>query len=560
MVRTRYAARPRRQMSRVHSRLVTTPSGAADAGILDPLATVPTRPDGSAVLLPEASPGPIAVGSVLRERFELIALLGRGGMGAVYKARDLRRAVPGGEDSYVALKIVGPGPSAPTAVRALVREFRDLRALSHPNIVNVFDIDEAGETCFYTMELLDGRRLSEEVGRGSGLLPRRYALSIVRQIGSALAYAHSHGVVHGDLKPSNVMLTVAGDVRVMDFGGVIPPEPAIPGSPHGERLSLATPAYASCEQLEGWPPDPRDDVYALACIAYLLLTGRHPFEQCSALQARARRLRPRRPPGLAAPAWRALRQGLAWSRAQRPRDVGTWVRRLAPDGMPGALLPLTRFRAGEPHRVRARHPLAAAALLLAAGLGAFAVLRQDELEPRRLRAALDGALEAGLQAWRPLAAAPAAPAGPSAASAARAPRVLPGVAFSASTYVVPDSEPAARIIIRRTGPSDGEVSFLWWTEQSSAKPDEDYVSVGRRAGYIPRGQEQITLYIPIISDPLRPRTTQFQVAVASPGDDAAGAARATVTIERGLRPGGLHAALLTYGRRHGDGVAGAPDG
>jgi hypothetical protein len=98
---------------------------------------------------------------------------------------------------------------------------------------------------------------------------------------------------------------------------------------------------------------------------------------------------------------------------------------------------------------------------------------------------------------------------------------------------VPYKEPAARIVIRRTGPSVGEVSFLWWTEQSSAKPDEDYVSLGRRTGHIPRGQQETTLFIPIISDSLRPRTTQFQVALASPGDDEAVAMRATVTIERG---------------------------
>ena len=513
--------------------VVGTSSAAADLGILDPLTTIPTRPGGFAAPAPQATGGAVGIGSVLRERFELVALLGRGGMGTVYKARDHRPATPGGEDRHVALKVAGPGPLAGTARIALVREFRQLQWLSHPNIVKVFDLEEAGDACFYTMELLDGRRLSEEIERGSGLMPQRYALSIVRQIGSALAYAHALGLVHGDLKPSNIMLTVAGDVRVMDFGGVIPLELSLAESPGAEQLSLATPAYASCEQLEGRPPDPSDDVYALACIAYLLLTGRHPFEQRPALQARAERLRPRRPPGLAAHQWRALRRGLAWSRAERPKDLGTWVRRLAPERMLGALLPLTRFRAGEPSRVRSRHPLTVAVLLLVVGLGAFAVLRQDSLEPPRLRAAIAGALDAGLPALRPPAAAPTAPRPPAAPSAVRALHAAPPVAFSASSYVVPGGEPAARITIRRTGPSEGDVSFSWWTEQSSAKPDEDYASTGRRTGHIASGQQETTLFIPIISDSLRPRTTQFQVALASPGDDGAAATRATVTIERG---------------------------
>ena len=172
------------------------------------------------------------------------------------------------------------------------------------------------------MELLDGARLSEVLEPG-GAWPQPHALAVIRDIGAAVAHAHSRGIVHGDLKPQNVFITHDGQVRVLDFGGTVAAEPWI-GNPtampelsavqarmQAHRLEepyalgpflAATPAYASCEQLEGQPADPRDDLYALACIAYQLLAGRHPFDGRSSLQARALRLRPTRPRALRADA------------------------------------------------------------------------------------------------------------------------------------------------------------------------------------------------------------------------------------------------------------------
>ncbi len=160
----------------------------------------------------------IGVGTVLRDRYELQALLGRGGMGSVFRALDRYRASLGLPDRYVALKIAAPLPGG-AGSRALGREFQSAQQLSHPNVINVYDIDHEGAASFYTMELLEGARLSEVLQPIRAAWPVPQALAIVRDIGAAVAHAHSRGIVHADLKPQNVFITIGGQVRVLDFGG-----------------------------------------------------------------------------------------------------------------------------------------------------------------------------------------------------------------------------------------------------------------------------------------------------------------------------------------------------
>jgi serine/threonine protein kinase len=329
----------------------------------------------------------IGIGTVLRERYELLQQLGRGGMASVFKARDRYRTSLGVADCLVAIKIVQPHPSRPGSVAALGREFHNAQRLSHPNVVNVYDIDREGDASFYSMEFLEGERLSQLLKRAGGRLPRRYALTIIRDIGAAIAHAHSRGVVHSDLKPHNIMITRDGHVRVLDFGsGVVRPgEPWISELSPGGDYRQATPAYASCEQLQGWCADPRDDIYALACLAYQLLAGRHPFDQRSSLVARGRRMRPRRPAAMRGDNWRALRRGLAWSREQRNMTMEKWLEQLGVADGAEALPPLTRLTAAPPPRQWPQRVAVAAAVLLSLGLAAFAIDRQAGVDwPRTL--------------------------------------------------------------------------------------------------------------------------------------------------------------------------------
>lgn len=546
---------------------------------------------------------PIGLNTVLHDRYELRQLLGRGGIATVYKAVDRYRVSLGLEDCYVAVKIVQPHPSRPGSVAALGREFHNAQLLSHPNVINVFNIDHVGDASYYTMEPLDGERLSQLMKR-VGVLPRRYALAIIRDVGAAIAHAHSRGVVHADLKPHNIMITRTGQVRVLDFGsGLIRArEPWISEMSPDEEYRQATPAYASCEQLEGWSADPRDDIYALACLAYQLLAGKHPFDMQPSLDARARHRQPKRPPNLKGESWRALRRGLAWTREQRTMAVEDWLKELGVSAAAETLPPLSSLQAASPHNVWLRRSAAAALLVTGLGLAAFTVQQQrsTDWQPTLLKAQ-DTLNEAwkGFQSFvgdstasaaipepaieaTPSVAAPAAPAAqvpqatrkssslalrasappvrwsrsadaekvamvspapdssdaaagipPAAVGAAISP--VPPLQFSAASYIVPGTEPAARIVIRRNGSTDGDVDFVWWTEEGSAKADVDYASLGRRVERIPSGSDKITVYVPIISNSQRHDLTQFYVTLSAPGSfrSAGPGTRSLVTIDHG---------------------------
>jgi serine/threonine protein kinase len=266
----------------------------------------------------------LAVGSIIKERFILEDELGRGGMGIVFKARDLRMEEAQDRNPYVAVKVLNDEfKRHPESLKALQREFRKAQSLAHPNVVTVGDFDRDGGNVFMTMELLEGEPLDQVIKRVQDRgLEKREALRITRDICRAMAYAHERGIVHSDFKPANAFLTRDGVVKVFDFGIARAARAGDRGSGtvtlfDAGTLGALTPAYASCEMIEGLEPDVRDDVYAIACVTYELLTGRHPFDRKSAEQARSTGLVPARPAGLSRQQWAALRRGLAFRREQR---------------------------------------------------------------------------------------------------------------------------------------------------------------------------------------------------------------------------------------------------
>jgi serine/threonine protein kinase len=273
--------------------------------------------------------------AVVRDRYRLLEEIGKGGMSTVYKALDLRREEAGDPQPLVALKMLNESLMDPArAVRTLWREARNARALAHPNIVQVIDYDRDGEAHFIIMELLDGQsltRILREV-EGTGLPPGR-AFPIIEDIGRALAHAHARGLVHGDFKPSNAMLTRAGTVKLLDFGVARPylAEAAVELAAVGDQSDpfvALTPPYASPEMLEGDDPDPRDDVFALALVSYQLLSGRHPLDRVSAVEARDAGMRPARIDTLSRGSWRALEAALAFDRDARTESVEEFVAKL----------------------------------------------------------------------------------------------------------------------------------------------------------------------------------------------------------------------------------------
>jgi serine/threonine protein kinase len=286
---------------------------------------------------------PLHPGSVLRERFVLVDELGRGGMGVVYKAFD--RSGSDVKERYVAIKILSEEfKRHPLAVRALQREARKAQKLAHPNIATVYDFDRDGGNVYMVMELLSGRSLDRVLREdGHNGIPIVPALSIVKSLAAALSYAHQQGIVHSDFKPSNAFLTGDGKVKVLDFG-IARAAPNL--VERGEnttfdagQLGAISPAYASLEMLTGQEPDVRDDVYALACVTYELLTGTHPYRRIDAEKAHNSGLEPHVIGKLSRTQWRGLRQGLALRRAdrcpsvdafasqllQRPRQAPLWI-------------------------------------------------------------------------------------------------------------------------------------------------------------------------------------------------------------------------------------------
>src|SRR5476649_472364 len=286
------------------------------------------------------------VGDTLNGRFVLEECLGVGGMGTVYKAMDLRTLEASDRRPHIAIKVLNlQFRGNPKSLIALQREAKKAQTLGHRNIVTVYDFDRDGPVVYLTMEYLSGQPLSRilRAPEFKGM-PYAEALPIFKGMANALAYAHERGFVHCDFKPANVFLTDTAEVKVIDFGIARvfqrPEEETDatifdPGS-----LGALTPAYASPEMLEHREPDPRDDIYALGCTTYELLTGRHPFDRVPATQARNSSLKPQRPDGLGTRQWRALRTSLAFEREARMPTVTQFLQEFGDtqkrSGMSGA--------------------------------------------------------------------------------------------------------------------------------------------------------------------------------------------------------------------------------
>ena len=211
--------------------------------------------------------GRFTPGQILAERYRVVALAGRGGMGEVYRAEDLRLG------QIVAMKFLPEKLSQDAAALSRFHaEVRNARQVSHPNVCRVFDIGEADGVLFLTMEYVDGEDLASVVRRIGRLSPDK-ATEIARQVCAGLAAAHERGVIHRDLKPANVMLDGTGKIRITDFGLA-----GIAADMHGEDARAGTPAYMAPEQLAGKEVTTKSDIYSLGLILYEILTGKRAFE------------------------------------------------------------------------------------------------------------------------------------------------------------------------------------------------------------------------------------------------------------------------------------------
>ena len=361
---------------------------STDAPASQPNTPIPPSTPREAVSRADAprsdAPRSIAVGDILRGRYRVQGLLGRGGMGTVFAAADQYRLDVAPGDQRIAIKVLHADVTKrPRLITELRREFQHLQALSHPHIVRVHEFDRDGDLAFFTMEYLSGALLTRVLAAGeSSAMRRSYALAIIRDVGAAVAYAHERGVVHGDLNPGNIFIKDDGVVRVLDFGASHQLRRAPWTSDVDDQpISAASSGYASCQVLEGEVADTRDDAYGLACTAYALLTGKHPFDGDSALKARTARRTPDRPTGLNGRQWNALREGLRFDREQRPSDLKSWLERLDLRGAADHLPEVQSLWVAQAGSLRpGRWALAGAASLLVLVGGWWAANHRDTVQ------------------------------------------------------------------------------------------------------------------------------------------------------------------------------------
>jgi serine/threonine protein kinase len=284
----------------------------------------------------------IDIGYVLKNRFEIIANLGEGGMGMVFKAIDRRKVEAKSRNPYIAIKVLSPSLARnEILVAGLQRECEKVQALSHPNIITVYDFDRDGDDVFMSMEFLEGQTLNQMIKdhAAAGGIKIPIALRLIRHMGKALAYAHRNNIVHSDFKPANVFITENNEVKVLDFGIA-----AKTANEHDDDATIFdartegghTPPYASFEMINGAKADPRDDIYALGLVIYEMLTGKHPYNRKSAStvfmeeKQSGKSLLPKPIKGLTKRQWQLLKSAIEILQEKRPKDFSQWLEEFYP--------------------------------------------------------------------------------------------------------------------------------------------------------------------------------------------------------------------------------------
>jgi serine/threonine-protein kinase len=267
-------------------------------------------------------------GRRLADRYELEEVVARGGMGVVWRGRDLRL------DRPVAVKLVsGAALTDPTTIERFDREAHTVARLNHPNIVAVYDFGADAGDSYLVMELVEGRSLAAVIGDGP--LSVADAVAVATQACTALAAAHAAGVVHRDVKPANLIRTSDGVVKICDFG--IAHLQHAPGQARltGTAVAMGSTSYMAPEQVNGDPIDARTDLYGLGCTIHAMLTGAPPFVGLTPLSVVHQHVTQSPPdvraarPDVPAPLARLVDELLAKSPDDRPRDAGAVAARLA---------------------------------------------------------------------------------------------------------------------------------------------------------------------------------------------------------------------------------------
>lgn len=261
------------------------------------------------------------IGKKISDRYLIEELIGQGGMCYIYRAHDTFLENNGSE-ALVAIKVLQEEfSSSEEAISLLKDETSKTQQLSHPSIVKVYSADSDGDLYYVTMEFIEGETLEQIIKRNkpSGLAFKK-AKIILEQLTDALIYAHSRGVIHNDLKPSNIIFDSNGNLKVLDFGIAkhksLDDQYAVKNENEQTKIGGYTPTYASPEQLKGDEASIKDDVFSFACIAYELLSSKHPFNRTAADRVPVN-TSVKKPSNCPLLLWKSLHQALSLSSNQR---------------------------------------------------------------------------------------------------------------------------------------------------------------------------------------------------------------------------------------------------
>jgi tRNA A-37 threonylcarbamoyl transferase component Bud32 len=510
----------------------------------------------------------IAVGSILRSRYILEQIIGRGGDSIVFRARDLHRvSADEAVGKFVAVKVLLPAQCPNVhALTRLKREFQQMQRLSHPGIVRVFDLDCDGDIWFMSMELVAARslkaRLRTPVSHAEGV-------RIIAACCEALEYAHSLGILHGDLKPSNVLMAGDGRVRLIDFGST--PGPVRPLASGSDPSVAATPIYASPQLLAGSGAERRDDIFSLACLSYgILAGGAHPFGGKSSLDAYRSQMTPLYVPTIPGRLFEVIARALAAEREQRPASVGEFLRDLTGTGLCRSVVPANAvsiaaavkqrsgievlkapsrvvaigqcvgdgrggfWRADRHWRLMALGVLSVGAAVLL-GHGVYPSARPGEAPAPAVSTAPDLVATALARSAPPPT--PAAAAQPDVVTPARAASHAAGIiSFEAPTLRASAGQSLVAISVKRLQSTRNAAAFVWRIERGTAQPDIDYERLGPQVVRFIEGQAVRSLFIPLLQPratlaALGPRTFTVALEQTAGGPALGRFARVTVTIE-----------------------------
>jgi len=516
----------------------------------------------------------IAIGSELRSRYVLEEVVGRGGSSLVFRASDLHRRLPlETKPHFVAVKLLrAEFRDDPQALLRLRREFRQTQRLSHPRVVRVFDLDCDGDIWFMTMELLAGQTAKTWM---QAARDQKDALKIIYACCEALEHAHSMGIVHGDLKPTNVVVGEDGNVTLIDFGSAANPDGAV-GLPPGLAVTN-TALYASPQALSGKSPEISDDIFSLACLSYGLLSeGRHPFGRRPSLEGGRAKLAPTYVNAIPRELFEIIERGLAVEPLQRPTSADEFRRELsrAAGNVAAASAPTVSSEHAHPHEsqfdvmqpdafqpdevhagvlarsVRRRAlSMANVIMLTILTLGSVVLFRIGTHRPAMQVAMTADAPGAGSTSSAPVAATPIGGAanpgvsgpqsGAQTASAAEAATPAPDngvISFEAASVHASPTQPMVAVSVRRLRSTRSVGAFIWRVEGGSAQPGTDFGPTRPALVRFNRGESVRTLFIPLVaghapSQPGRARTFSVVLEPVAGGPELGRIRRATITID-----------------------------